>query len=115
MQPFKYRLPLNTAKLNKRLIFQQKEEVKGQDGDSVSEWIDTFTVWGSLIFLKGREYFQAASTNSEVQGKGEIRFRKDITSDMRIKHNDDIYDIISVIPTENNMLLIMWKRGGMNG
>ncbi|WP_242145889.1 MULTISPECIES: phage head closure protein [unclassified Bacillus cereus group] len=107
---------MNPAKLNKRLTFQIKDEnAKSPDGEPIDEYNDVFTVWGSFIFLKGREYFQAAAANSEVQGKTEIRYRSDVTADMKIKYKDAIYDIISALPTENHTLLIMWKRGGMNG
>lgn len=106
---------MTLAKRNKRLTFQSKEETRGPDGDVINQLVDKFTVWGSFIFLKGREYFQAAAVNSEIQGKSEIRYREDVTADMHIKYKEQIYQIISVIPTEKHTLLIMWKRGGMNG
>ena len=56
---------------------------------------------GLFYFLKGRKYFEAAAANSEVQGETEIRFRSDVNADMKIKYKNVIYDIISVIPTEN--------------
>lgn len=53
---------MNPAKLDKRLTFQVKDEnAKGPDGEPIDKYKDVFTVWGSFIFLKGREYFQAAS------------------------------------------------------
>ena len=72
-------------------------------------------LYGVLLFLKGRKYFEATSANSEVQGETEIRFRADVNADMKIKYKNVMYDIISVIPTEKYTLSIMWKRGGMNG
>ena len=105
-----------SRKLDKRLTFQVKdEEAKSRDGDPIESYKDAFTVWGSLFFLKGRKYFEAASANSEVQGETEIRFRADVNADMKIKYKNVMYDIISVIPTEKYTLSIMWKRGGMNG
>ncbi|MCM3736445.1 phage head closure protein [Bacillus cytotoxicus] len=107
---------MTLAKRNKRLTFQIKDEnAKSPDGDPIESYKDSFTVWGSFVFLKGREYFQAAATNSEVQGKSEIRYREDVTADMRIKYKEQMYEIISVIPTEKHTLLIMWKCGGTNG
>ncbi|MEH7458518.1 phage head closure protein [Bacillus sp. JJ1127] len=107
---------MNPGKLDKRLTFQIKDEdAKSSDGEPIDSYKDSFTVWGSFIFLKGRKYFEAAAANSEVQGETEIRYRDDVTADMKIKYKNVIYDIISVLPTENHTLLIMWKRGGMNG
>lgn len=107
---------MTLAKMNKRLAFYIKDpDDKGPDGDPIDGYKESFTTWGSFIFLKGREYFQAAATNSEIQGKSEIRYREDVTADMQIKYKEQMYEIISVIPTEKHTLLIMWKRGVMNG
>ncbi|QUW33643.1 phage head closure protein [Bacillus cereus] len=107
---------MNPGKLDKRLTFQIKDnDAKSPDGDPIEGYIDSFTVWGSFTFLKGRKYFEAAAANSEIQGETEIRFRTDVNADMKIKYKNTIYDIVSVIPTEKYTLSIMWKRGGMNG
>ncbi|MBW3490576.1 phage head closure protein [Bacillus sp. FDAARGOS_1420] len=107
---------MNPGDLDKRLVFQIKDEdAKSPDGEPIDGYKDSFAVWGSFIFLKGRKYFEAASANSEVQGETEIRFRADVNADMKIKYKNTIYDIVSVISTERHMLSIMWKRGGMNG
>ncbi|QIW22500.1 phage head closure protein [Bacillus thuringiensis] len=91
------------------------EDAKSPDGEPIDRYKDAFIVWGSFVFLKGRKYFEAAAANSEVQGETEIRYRDDVTADMKIKYKNTIYDIISAIPTEKHTLSIMWKRGGMNG
>ncbi|KAB2459730.1 phage head closure protein [Bacillus sp. CH126_4D] len=107
---------MNPGKLDKRLVFQIKDEdAKGPDGEPIDGYKDSFTVWGSFIFLKGRKYFEAAAANSEVQGETEIRYRGGMNADMKIKYKTTIYDIVSVIPTEKHTLSIMWKCGGMNG
>lgn len=109
-------IQVNPGELDKRLTFQViDEDAKSPDGDPIEGYKDSFTVWGSFIFLKGRKYFEAAAANSEVQGETEIRFRTDVNADMKIKYKNVIYDIISVIPTEKHTLSIMWKRGGLNG
>ncbi|AJH76421.1 phage head-tail joining family protein [Bacillus cereus ATCC 4342] len=107
---------MNPGKLAKRLTFQIKDDdARGPDGDRIEGYKDSFTVWGSFTFLKGRKYFEAAAANSEIQGETEIRYRADVNADMKIKYKNVIYDIISAIPTEKHTLSIMWKRGGMNG
>ncbi|PEE32312.1 head-tail adaptor protein, partial [Bacillus cereus] len=55
---------MNPGKLDKRLTFQVKDdEAKSPDGDPIENYKDSFTVWGSFIFLKGRKYFEAAAAN----------------------------------------------------
>ncbi|EEM44116.1 Phage head-tail adaptor [Bacillus thuringiensis serovar pakistani str. T13001] len=46
-------MQVNPGKLDKRLTFQVKdEEAKSPDGDPIEGYKDSFTVWGSFIFLK---------------------------------------------------------------
>ena len=56
---------------------------------------------GLFYFLKEENTLKQRSANSEVQGETEIRFRADVNADMKIKYKNVMYDIISVIPTEN--------------
>ncbi|PFE59509.1 head-tail adaptor protein, partial [Bacillus cereus] len=72
---------MNPGKLDKRLTFQVKDdEAKSPDGDPIENYKDSFTVWGSFIFLKGRKYFEAAAANREIQGETEIRYRADVNA-----------------------------------
>ncbi|MGQ0516567.1 phage head closure protein, partial [Bacillus sp. D-CC] len=50
--------------------------------------------------LRGREFWQAASVNAENTIRVEIRYRKGITSEMRILYGERILEITNVIDVE---------------
>lgn len=76
------------------------QRVKGRDeyGEPYDEW-EPFRegIWASKDPLLGNEYFNALTANTKVEVKFNMRFIPDITNEMRIKHNDEIYEILSAI------------------
>lgn len=82
--------------LRHRIILQKFVETTDEEGFSTQEWQDVATVWASVENLYGREYWQAAAIQAENTVKFIIRYRNDITNDMRIKFKDKLYNIISI-------------------
>ncbi len=72
----------------------------GQDdyGESVDVW-EVFKggVWASNNQLLGNEYFTASTTDSKVEVKFNARFVSGITNKMRIRHGQEIYEILSAV------------------
>lgn len=84
----------NPGNFNKKVCFLQRD--KGQDdyGDLIDEWKVFKTVWASKEPILGNEFFTALTTESKVEVKFNMRFTKGITSEMRIQHGSEIYEII---------------------
>ena len=54
-------------------------------------------IWASKDPLLGNEYFNALTANTKVEVKFNMRYVSGITNEMRIKHGDDVYEILSAI------------------
>ena len=54
-------------------------------------------IWASKDPLLGNEYFNALATNTKVAVKFNMRYVPGITNDMRIRHGDEIYEILSAV------------------
>lgn len=81
--------------LRHRITLQKYTETTDEEGFSTQEWQDIATVWASVENLYGREYWQAAAIQAENTVKFIIRYRNDISNDMRIKFQGQHYEIIS--------------------
>lgn len=88
---------MNPGKLNKRITLQRFEKIKDSEGIVTEAWNDVATVWASAEPLRGREYFAAAAVNRENTVRFRIRYKPDVSSDMRIKYDGRFFDIQSVI------------------
>lgn len=82
-----------TGKLNRRLTFQRLEAKEDEMGQDKSSWQDYKTVWGSVKPYKSSEYNFMGKLKPEVSHRIYVRFRNDITADMRIKYHGRIFTI----------------------
>lgn len=86
------------SKLRHRLRFQTSSQVRDAHGGYALSWADSFTSWGAIEPLNGREYLEAQSINESISYRFRIRWRSGVDSDMRIIDTDGlIYRIESVI------------------
>lgn len=74
--------------------------VKKRDefGEYIESW-DIFKggIWASKDPLLGNEFFAALTTESKVEVKFNMRYIPGITNEMRIKHNNEVYEILSAV------------------
>lgn len=67
----------------------------GETLDKLDKWGNFKTgIWASKEPLLGREFFSALSIDNKVDVKFNIRYIEGITSEMRIKHGTEIYEIV---------------------
>lgn len=107
---------MNPGKLNKRVILQSFQTVKDEEGIPTQQWSNTMSLYASVEPLTGREYWLAASTESQNSLKITVRYKKGISSDMRLVYNAKNYDIKSVIdPNEAHKELVLMCVEVQNG
>lgn len=83
-----------TGKLNRRITFQCMGTVKDDMGQTKSEWRDFKTVWATVKPYKSSESGFMSKLKPEVTHRIYVRFRSDITSEMRIKYRGRIFEIV---------------------
>ncbi len=113
---------LGAGEYRHRITLQQAQQARNDIGDTVTTWVPTLTrIAASVQPLRGRELFAAAQTQATVDHRITIRYRKNITRDLRIiwhsSDGDVPLDIISVINTDaaNVQLELMAVTGVRNG
>lgn len=82
--------------LRHRITLQKYISTIDEEGFTTQTWQDVATVWAAVENLYGREYWEAATIQAENTVKFTIRYRKDLSSDMRIKFQGQHYEIISI-------------------
>lgn len=89
------------GELRHRITFQIPVVQDDGYGGEEKAWQDAFSAWASIKPISGREYYDAMSIQSEVTHRIRVRYRPDITTDMRIEHGDRIYEIEAVIDIDS--------------
>lgn len=88
-----------------RITFQIPSVARAEDGqvNPDNAWVDYATRWAAIIPLTGREYVWANQIVSEVSHRIECRYLDGITSDMRIRHSNRVFQIAGIPVDDNNM------------
>ena len=70
-------------------------------GISQERWENAFTCWCAVQPLSGREFWEAAAINRENEVRFTIRFRRDVSPEMRIRLDGTVYGITSILDKNN--------------
>jgi len=84
---------------------------KDKDGFVIKDWKTVASVWADMVPVTGSEYMSMDTEMSSVTWKVYIRYREDVTADMRIFYGDRTLEIVSVLGDKRGgMLTIMAKE-----
>lgn len=85
--------------LRHRVAILQKQINTDTDADGypTEEWVAVTTVWAEVKPIAGQEYFAAAAVQAEHQVRFTMRYRKDITPDMRLQYDGQEYEIKAIL------------------
>lgn len=106
------------SKMRHRITFlkptgTQKNSMK----ENVPLYTDYKTVWAYVAPRTGREYDEAQKIRAETTYNITTRFLENITTDMKIRFNEQELDIVSVLNVNerNEQLQIVAKEKDRNG
>ncbi len=89
------------GKMRNRITFEQPVQTQDAAGGLTTIWTAAFTVWAEVKYLDGREYWQAQQANSEAEGRITMRYRADVTPDMRIIYGTQTLHILAPFAADN--------------
>ena len=86
-----------TNQFKHQITIQQQVEEQNENGFIINEWQDRHHLWAAIKTLRGREYYEAATTQNENTVRFVVRYTAGITPDMRIQYKGRTFEILSVI------------------
>ena len=91
---------MEIGRLNKRITILH--QVSGQDaaGQPIGEWVEFAKPWASILHQSGAEAIRADAPASAVKASIRVRYRLDITPEMRVQYRAAVYEIKAVLPDE---------------
>lgn len=91
------RYRINPGELRHRITIQKLNNSQNEYGEVSELWGDILNVRAGIYPISGKEFFAAETVNSEISHKVKIRYIEGIMPNMRIKFNNRIFSIESVI------------------
>lgn len=98
---------MHAGKLRHRVTLQTPVQVQdSMTGGLETEWDDVATVWAEIAPLSAREFVAAQTEISKITARITIRYRDDVTAEMRIYHSakDKFYNIEGVLSDKESGL-----------
>lgn len=89
---------LQAGRLRHRLTIRQPTTSQNEVGEEIITWSTLATVWGRLDALRGEEQLAAKQLTAEIVARATLRYRSDITAEMRLQYDNLEYDIDAVLP-----------------
>lgn len=87
---------MRTEELRYIITLQKLNNTINENGFESGKWEDVVSVYAAITNLHGKEFFEAAAVQAENIVKFTIRFRNDISNDMKIKFKEKQYNIIHI-------------------
>jgi len=99
---------LRSGPLDTEVIFQSAVKSTGAGGGKVLSWSTTFTDWAQVIRLTGKEKYESAKLTEIADIKMRMRYRTNITVEMRFIVGGEFYNIYSVneIPRQRGVEIL---------
>ena len=89
-----------SGKLDRRITFQSKSETQNAAGEKAVTWSTDFTVWGSVMEIKGKEKFEASQLTEKADVRIKIRYRTGVDEESRFYYTRQgstaFFDIYSI-------------------
>lgn len=105
---------MGAGAMRHRVQIQAKTVTQDDHGGPVQTWKTVATVWASLEATSTREFFAAQQVQSEVTQRIRIRFRSDLSPDMRVLYKDRVFEIVGILPNnrQTQCVLMCKERSG---
>lgn len=84
----------NPGEFRHKIDFLKRDAEQDGYGDPVDTWKIFKPARASKEPLLGNEFFASQTTDNKIEVKFKTRYIKGITSEMRIRHGDEVYEII---------------------
>lgn len=109
--------PLSAGEKDQFVTIQKRSTGVDALGQASETWGTHVQLWVQALPVRGREYFAAGQTQSEVAVRFRADFREDILPTMRVLWRSVPHDIVSVIDVEGarTVLELMCTTGARDG
>lgn len=92
---------MNPGELRDRIIFLEEVPWTGPVKPLRPDYEEYTKTWAKIEYLKGREFWAAKAVEAETTVKFTIRYRADITPDMKIDAGSRMFNITGILPVDN--------------
>lgn len=92
---------MQAGRLNTRMTLQRRTAGQDAAGQPIDGWTDVGPDWADFRVLSGLEAIKADAVTSVTRASCRVRYREDLTPDMRAMVAGEAWQIVSIQPDVN--------------
>lgn len=100
-------MTIDGGRLDRRIELLVPSTVKSTVGQVISSYASVATFYGERLELRTSDAARAGQRDAFTLARYRIRYREGITTAMRIRADDRLYDIVSVEPLDRRVSMII--------
>ena len=86
---------MQAGQLRHRIKIYRKTAIRSATGAiKAAKWEHVLTIWGQFSPLSVKDVISGQAAGVQVTARLKIRYRSDITHDMRVQHGGKAYEIV---------------------
>ncbi len=89
-------MSIKAGDLRRVVTLQRPVSRVNEKGRRIADWEDVATVKAGKADVSGREFYQAQAFHAEDVVTFTLRSRRDVEASWRLKHREEIYNILEV-------------------
>lgn len=94
---------MKATPLRHRLKFYRQTATRSATGAvKAGIWEHSLTVWGQFSPLSVKDIIAGQAQDSQITARAKVRYRTDITKDMRVQYSGRMYEIVGEPLADNN-------------
>jgi len=104
---------VRAGELRHRVTFEVKTAEQNEAGEQVVTWTAAATVWGSVVYVGGREYRATDGEQAQMDVRVTTRYvNRDINpATYRMTHKGRVFDIVSVAwPQDRDITMVVMGK-----
>ena len=82
---------------------------RGFDAEETAQWVTKRQEWFVIMPTRGREYEQGDQMQTELTHKARSHYFAGATTQMRLKQNGRIWDVVSVFNDRESNRWLVWE------
>lgn len=99
--------PITAGELKHRIRIQSRSSADDGAGGNTITFVDLATVWARITTQNGREFEEQKKITPELTHMVRMRFRGDITPDMRVVWGSRMFNILAVYDPDGEQVELL--------
>lgn len=85
---------MRASEFRHRITLLKQQTSVNAGGERLTEWTQVKKLWANITYLSVKDVLASQAAGSQITARCVVRYTKDITSDMRLAYQNQVFGIV---------------------